>query len=86
MAGIPHDHYEPKSGWRKVGALALPIVGCSMTQSCSHAQEPELDVDLGHRSDVLPGVADCHRHRPCDALHAARRSWRLPLLNTSCAT
>jgi ubiquinol-cytochrome c reductase cytochrome b subunit len=27
MSGIPHDHYEPKSGWEKGLAKRLPIVG-----------------------------------------------------------
>ena len=27
MAGIPHDHYEPKSGARSGFTLALPVVG-----------------------------------------------------------
>ena len=37
-----------------------------------HAQEPELDVDLGNRSDLLSRPPDRHRHRPGHALHATR--------------
>ena len=51
-----------------------------------HAQEPELDVDLGHRADLLPCAADRHRHRAGDALHAACRLRPSPRSSTSCAT
>ena len=27
MAGIPHDHYEPKADWEKSLAKRLPVVG-----------------------------------------------------------
>ena len=72
MAGIPHDHYEPKSGGEKWLHSRLADCWSGLRHiDDPDTEEPELDVDLGHRSDVLPGFANRHRHRAGDALHAA---------------
>jgi hypothetical protein len=39
----------------------------------TNAKEPELDVDLGHRFDVLSGAANRNGYRFGDALYTARR-------------
>ena len=50
------------------------------------AQEPELDVDLGHRPDLHAGAADRDRHRAGHALHRRMSIWPSPPSSTSCAT
>ena len=40
---------------------------------CTDTEELELDVDLGHRSNVLSGFADRNGYRFGDALYATRR-------------
>ena len=87
MSGIPHDHYEPTSNAEKWIDKRLPIVGLLYdTIKIPHAQEPELDVDLGHCPDDLPCVADRHRHCAGHALHPRRRSGLCQWSSISCAT
>jgi len=74
MAGIPHDHYEPKSKSQKWLHSRLPIVGLLYdTIMIPTPKKPELDVDLGYRADILFGAANCNRYCFGDALHPARR-------------
>ena len=73
MAGIPHDHYEPRDRRREVASPPTAGGGAALRHDHDpHAEEPELDVDLGHRAVLLPGDADRDRHRAGDALHAGR--------------
>jgi len=75
MGGIPHDHYEPKSKATKAINSRLPIIGLLYdTLMIPTPKKPELDVDLGHCLNLLPGHANCHRRCPGDALHTACRS------------
>ena len=71
MAGIPHDHYKPKTGISVSCALADSWFNvCNI--DCTDPEEPELDVDLGHCSYVLSGIANRYRSCPSNALHPTR--------------
>ena len=75
MSGIPHDHYEPKTGVEKWIESRLPILGLLYTTLfIPTPEEPQLDVDLGHRAHLLPGDADRDRRRAGHALHREHRA------------
>ena len=72
-----HSTYEPKTGIERWLDARLPIVRFALRQlrRLPDAAEPELLVDLRRHPGPLPGHPDRHRHRPGDALRAARRPW-----------
>ena len=87
MSGIPHDHYEPKTGVEKWIESRLPILG--LIHSTLFIPTPKNLNWMwiwGIVLDLLPGDADRHRRRAGHALHPARQRWPSPRSSTSCAT
>ena len=65
MSGIPHDHYEPKTGAEKWLDSRLPIVG--LIYNTIMIPTPK------NLTGVLPGAANRNRYRSGDALYTSRR-------------
>jgi hypothetical protein len=73
MAGIPHDHYEPKTKGEKWLSSRLPIVGLLYdTIMIPTPKKLELDVDLGDRFNLLPCPTNYNWDCLGNALHSAR--------------
>jgi len=73
MAGIPHDHYEPKTPGEKWLNNRLPIVGFMYdTLTFPTPKKFELDVDMGDCINILFSTTDNYWYCFSDALYTPR--------------
>jgi len=73
MAGIPHDHYKPKTGMQKWFHERLPIASLIYdTMTFPTPKKFKLDVDMGYYLNILFGAANYNWDYSSYALHAAR--------------
>ena len=88
MSGIPHDHYEPKTGAEKwLERAAADRSACSIrTLMIPTPKNLNWMWIWGIVLTFCLVDADRHRHRAGDALHPAHRPGLRLASSTSCAT